>query len=134
MLSSNPKSTSSQIINPAFRNHPFRQPPVNPGHLHIPCPPLSVVKFLKNNSTGTLQLVRFVEDSHYAAFRKRGQVFLPNIFMPGAKKILSKRDASEPAFTNLCHYGGTFCDSKRSVTDPFTIELDAALFNHPQSF
>jgi hypothetical protein len=89
MLSSNPKLTSSQIINPAFRNHPLRQPLVNPGHLHIPCPPLSVVKFLKNNSTSTLQLVRFVEDSHYASFCKHGQAFLPNIFTPGEKTYLS---------------------------------------------
>jgi hypothetical protein len=87
MLSSNPRSTSSQIINPAFRNHPFEQPHVNPRHPHIPCPPLSVVKFLKNMCvatpiTGTIAalFVRFVKDSHYAASRKSGQAFLPKNF------------------------------------------------------
>ena len=38
MLSSNPKSTSSQIISPAFRNSPLRSPPVNPRHPILPVP------------------------------------------------------------------------------------------------
>jgi len=45
-------------------NHPSTQ-----GTQYTPCPPLSVVMFLKSNFTGTLValFLRFVKDSHYAA-------------------------------------------------------------------
>lgn len=83
MLSSNLESTSSQIISPAFRHHPREQQHVNPRHPHIQCPPLSVVSFLKNNSLTHMYrfvFVHFVKDSHYAIFRKSGQVFLWKLF------------------------------------------------------
>ena len=49
MSSSNLAPTSRAVISHAFRNPPYEESPVNPRHPNTQCPPLSVVKFLKNN-------------------------------------------------------------------------------------
>ena len=140
MSSSNPKSTSSQIISPAFCNHARASPLVDPGHPHIPCPPLSVVKFLKSMcvatpTTGTFVALRahFLMDSYYAAFGKHGQAFLPNIFTRVGGD-LSERDTGEFALANLRHHRCASCESERSVTDLFAIQFDAALIDHAHRF
>ena len=72
--------------------------------------------------TGTVVtlFVRFVKDSHYAAFRKHGQAFLPKFFIP-ARKILFESDPRELALAYLCDDRCAFFESKRSVTDLFAI-------------
>ena len=91
MLSSNPAFTSSQVISLAFYQPAPLTAPVNPstqGTQSTQRPHLSIVLFLKNDSCGTLDatnnffaaplrlLLRFGEDSHYAALTKYGQGLL----------------------------------------------------------
>ena len=78
MLSSNPASTPSQVINLAFHQPAPLTAPANPstqGTQSTQRPHLSIVLFLKNDplDTPAARAMFFEEDSHYAALTKSGQ-------------------------------------------------------------
>ncbi len=140
MLSSNPASTPSQVINLAFHQPAPLTAPANPstqGTQSTQRPHLSIVLFLKNDprnklvatQTRLLLVQRFLRRIHIMLLcRKTVKPFREKSLMQTEKLLNS--DPRELALTDLRHNSLASGDSERFVSHLFTVEPDASLLNH----